>query len=147
MDRVYSDIAYDIHGDMWIQAILNINGVAVVMGIHTQWPTELLELYKIYRRLDPARVHSIVLVMYNRHKLQSFRSEHLDEILLNWSIWTTRFQFSRNSSNTLKTNSHLMINTNYISHIQILYQPSIYINNMLHENGLLKSTVATCCRV
>jgi hypothetical protein len=41
-------------------------------------------------------------VMYNNPKWRCFRLEHLDMILLNWSLWVSRFLFSRKSSSSYK---------------------------------------------
>jgi hypothetical protein len=83
------------------QAILNTNA-AVVMSVHTQEPNEYHELYKTYRRSDQActdtRGRSI---MTSRVPFQ--------EVLL---IFINKFS--------------CMLNTNYIPHIQIKYEPASY---------------------
>jgi hypothetical protein len=49
---------------LWFQAILNINDISVVILVHTQWPTELPALYKIYSYFEPVCVDSIISVLY-----------------------------------------------------------------------------------
>lgn len=77
---------------VWMQAILNMIGIATVHIPSSQ--LSYTDCGKSKRCLNSAC--AVALTMYSRPKWQYFGLEHLDTVLLNWSLWLSCSCFQEN---------------------------------------------------
>jgi len=72
-----------------------------------QWLIELVGSHTVNRCFYPACTDTLLLRMYNKLQHLSSRLDHLDTILINWSISYHRFLFWTKLSKSSYINSHL----------------------------------------